>query len=275
MTRKLGLSFLTCLGVGPEDAVRAASAAGYDYVGLRMLPAAPGGLAYPLMGDATRIRDLRSLMADEGVEAFDMEIVRISSTFDVEPLRPFLDCSASLGARTVLVAGDDGDEARLTASYVALCRAAAEFGLTADLEFMPQSELRDLAAAMRVLRAADQPNQGVIVDSLHVSRARVSIEEIADVPPSWLHYAQICDGPATIPLTRDELNFAARHERLLPGEGAIDLSGIFAALPADLMVGVELPNDRQSAGLSPEAWAGRTRAASLSVLDGACVGRVA
>ena len=41
MNRKLSLSFLTCLGAEPEDAVRAAAAAGYDYIGFRLLAATP------------------------------------------------------------------------------------------------------------------------------------------------------------------------------------------------------------------------------------------
>lgn len=267
MTRELSLSFLTCLGVGPEEAVRVAADAGYQHVGLRMLPAAPGGIAFPLMDDPARASDLKALMADCSIGVFDVEMIRIAPDFDPEPYLPFLECSGSLGARAILIAGDDPDEARLTASFAALCEAAAPFGLSMDLEFMPQSELRDLAAALRVLKAADQPNQGVIVDALHVSRSHTPNELIATIPRQWLHYAQICDGPADIPMTREELNFAARHERFLPGDGAIDLAGIFAALPADLPVAVEIPNDRQTAGLSPVEWARRARQASLAILD--------
>ncbi|MCX8998170.1 sugar phosphate isomerase/epimerase [Rhizobiaceae bacterium BDR2-2] len=272
MTRKLSLSFLTCLGAPPEEAVRVAAETGYDYLGLRLLPAAPGGIAFPLMEEPARMRDLGRLLNDEGVDIFDVEMIRIGPHFDASAFLPFLDCAAHLGARVILVTGDDPDEARLTASFAALCDTAADFGLSADLEFMPQSRLPDLAAAMRVLNAADRPNQGVIVDALHVSRSRTPVEEIASIPRPWLHYAQICDGPADIPENVDELNFAARHARLVPGDGAIDLGAIFAALPADLPVAVEVPNDRLSAGLTPAEWAGRTRQASLSVLEAAIAG---
>lgn len=267
MTRDLSLSFLTCLGVGPEEAVRVAAATGYQHVGLRMLPAAPGGLAFPLMDDPARVADLRTLMADSGVGVFDVEMIRIAPDFEVESYLPFLECSGRLGARSILIAGDDPDESRLTASFAALCEAAAPFGLSMDLEFMPQSDLHDLAAALRVLKAANQPNQGVIVDALHVSRSHTPNELIATIPRQWLNYAQICDGPADIPTTREELNFAARHERFLPGDGVIDLAGVFAVLPADLPVAVEIPNDRQTAGLTPVEWASRAKQASLSILD--------
>ncbi|MBP2459274.1 MULTISPECIES: TIM barrel protein [unclassified Rhizobium] len=267
MKKTWSLSFLTGLGVAPEEAVRAAADAGYDYLGLRLMPAFPGGLAYPLMDDPARVKSLISLMGDSGVAVFDIEMIRISPDFDPEPLLPFLECAGQLGARAILVAGDDADEGRLTTSFVKLCEAARPFGLSMDLEFMPQSELRDLSAAIRVLSAADQPNQGVIIDTLHVSRARTTIEEITAVPRKWLNYAQICDAPAKIPETREELNYTARHARLLPGEGELDLAGMFAAMPADLPVAVEIPNDEQSAGLSAAEWAKRTLIASRRILE--------
>jgi sugar phosphate isomerase/epimerase len=257
MTRSYSLSFLTCLGAGPEQAIDAAAHAGYDFVGVRLLPAAPGGIAFPLMEEPARVKDLVQRMQDGGIGLFDVEMIRIGPDFDPFPYLPFLDCAARLGAKTILVAGDDPDEARLADSYARLCEAGAAFGLWLDLEFMPQSELRDLAAALRVLRHADQPNQGIIVDALHVSRSLTSHAELAAIPPHYLHYAQICDGPAEIPTTREALNFAARHERLMPGDGAIDLVGLFNALPAFLPIAVEVPNDKQSAGLTAYEWAKR------------------
>ncbi len=267
MRRALSLSFLSCLGAPPEEAARAAAGAGYDFVGFRMLPAAPGGLAFPLMDDPARLRSVKSLLGELGLGVFDVEMIRIAETFDAATCEPFLACSAELGARAILIAGDDTDEARLTAHFVQLCEVAAPYGLSMDLEFMPQSEVKDVRAARRILEAAGQPNQGIIVDALHVSRSRSTLPDIAALPPQWLHYAQICDGPAAIPDTREALNFAARHERLLPGEGALDLVSLFDALPAELPVAAEVPNDRLSDGLTPLEWAKRCRASTLATLE--------
>ena len=266
MSRRYSLSFLSCLGAAPEQAVETAAQAGYDSVGLRLLPAAPGGIAFPLMDEPHRVKALAQRMRDCGITLFDTEIIRISPGFDPEPYLPFLECSATLGARAVLVAVDDADENRLVESYTRLCDAGAGFNLWMDLEFMPQSDLYDLSAALRVLQKTNHPNQGLIVDALHVSRSHTPIEELATIPPHYLHYAQICDGPAEIPTTREALNFAARHERLMPGDGAIDLVGLFAALPQDLMISVEVPNDKQSAGLTPYEWARRCLEKTKDVL---------
>jgi sugar phosphate isomerase/epimerase len=257
MTRPFSLSFLTYHGAPPPDAVRIAAEAGYDFVGLRLLPAAPGGLAFRLMDESPALAETQAALRDTGMRVFDVEMIRVAPDFSVEPYLPFLEACASLGARGVLVAGDDEDESRLADNFAMLCDAMEPFGVSAELEFMPQSKVADATAACRLLRRADRPNAGIIVDTLHVSRSRTTIEALQAIPREWLHYAQICDGPAAIPTSLDALNFAARHARLLPGAGAIDLRGIFAALPDDLPVAVEIPNDEQSAGLSAVEWARR------------------
>ena len=95
--RQWSLSFLTCLGAGPEDSIRAAAASGYDFVGLRLAPATPGGVAWPLMDDPARVRDLRALLADCGIGVFDVEMIRLGPGFAPEPYLPLLECCAELG----------------------------------------------------------------------------------------------------------------------------------------------------------------------------------
>jgi sugar phosphate isomerase/epimerase len=269
MKRAYSLSFLTCLDAPPPIAIKAAADAGYDHVGLRLLPASPGGIAFSVMDDAALRRRTQDALADTDVSIFDVEIVRIGPDFSVETYKPFLEACALLGARAILVAGDDHNEHRLTAAFASFCQAAHGYGLSADLEFMPQSEVRDAAAALRILTAAAQPNAAIIVDALHVSRSRTPFADVAAIPRQWMNYAQICDGPAEIPADLDGLNFAARHERLLPGDGAIDLVGLFASLPAEIPISVEVPNDRQAPPLGLTEWAKRGLAASKALLAAA------
>jgi sugar phosphate isomerase/epimerase len=49
---------------------------------------------------------------------------------------------------------------------------------------------------------------------------------------------------------------------LLPGDGSIDLVGLFATLPADLPISVEVPNELQAPALGAVEWARRALAAS-------------
>lgn len=269
MSRAYSLSFLTCLDAPPPTAIRIAGEAGYDHVGLRLLPASPGGICFPLMDDPALLRETKDTAAATDVSVFDVEIVRIAPGFSLEPYRRFLETCAQLGARAILVAGDDADEPRMTAAFAAFCEAARPYGLSADLEFMPQSKVRDAAAALRILEAADQPNAGLIVDALHVSRSRASIADIANIPRHWINYAQICDGPAEIPTDIEALNYAARHERLLPGEGSVELAELFATLPSDCPISVEVPNDKQAPAHGAQEWARRALQASQAVLAAA------
>ncbi len=61
----------------------------------------------------------------------------------------------------------------------------------------------------------------------------------------------------------------ARHERLPPGEGGIDLAAMLMALPAEAPISIELPNDLRKAAMGVPAWARlaveRTRALLASL----------
>jgi sugar phosphate isomerase/epimerase len=269
------LAHLTALDLAAPDLVSLAAEAGYDFAGLRLLPASPGGLAYRLMDDPAMLRETLARLAATGIKVFDLEIIRIDAGFDPAAYLPFLEVGAKLGAKAMLIAGDDEDEARLASSFAALCEAAQPFGLSCDLEFMPWTKVPDAATALRVVKAADHPNGGILVDGIHFGRSHSSLADIAAIPRRWLHYAQICDAVAGTHFTVEELIHTARSERLLPGEGTIDLEGLFATLPGDLPVSVEMVSDSRSKALGHGAWASRALAASKAVIAKAAAQRAA
>ena len=255
MTRIYSLAQLTALPYDPPRLVQLAADTGAQGCGIRLLPSSPGGPAYPLMNDPAMTRETLARIEGTGVRVLDLEIIRIGEVFDAHAFLPFMEIGQRLGAQNILVAGDDGDHARLTANFAALCEAAAPYGLTCDLEFMPWTLVPHLAAARRIVDGADQPNGGVLVDALHFARSATTLEEVARIPKARLHYAQICDGLVPGPTTTEGLIFDARCARLLPGEGGIDLKGLFAQLPADLPVSIEIPHDVRAPAMGYEAWA--------------------
>jgi sugar phosphate isomerase/epimerase len=266
-SRALSLAHLTLLGLAPADLIDVAARAGYPFVGLRLLPAAPGGPAYPLMNDAVALRETLARMAASGVRVFDLEIVRLDERFDVARLLPLLEVGARLGARTVLVGADDTDAARRARSYAALCEAARGFGLAACIEFMPWTAVKNLRDATQLIEMAGRPaNAGLLVDALHFARSQSTLHEVAALPREWLHYAQICDAPAEIPASVDGLIHTARAQRQLPGEGGIDLVGLLRALPGDLPLSVEVPDPQRAAAVGPRAWAEQALQAARAVL---------
>lgn len=264
--RLFSLAWLTATPLTPPRALRLAADLGYGAVGLRALPAAPGGPFDPLIEDRALLAETRAAIRDTGVPVFDMEIVRLGADFAVEAVEPFLDVAAALGARAVLVAGDDPDRGRLTASFAAFAAAAAERGLTADLEFMPWTAVPDARTALAVVEASGAANGAVLVDALHVARSATSLDDVAALPRHRLSYAQMCDAPAAVPTTVEGLIHTARSERLLPGDGGIDLAGLIARLPDDLPISLELPNVAAKDALGIEEWAGRALAAARKIL---------
>jgi hypothetical protein len=128
MTAPLGLAALTVLDTPPLQHVDLAERHGFDTIGLRLLPAAPGTTAYPLHEDPAALDTLVRRLANSPIEVFDLEIIRIAEEFDVASYRPLLETGARLGARAVLVGGDDPDRGRLTDSYAQLAQLCAEYG---------------------------------------------------------------------------------------------------------------------------------------------------
>jgi sugar phosphate isomerase/epimerase len=266
MARTYSLAYLTTQGLAPPDAISLARATGYDAVGIRILPASPGGAFAGLIEDKQLSQETVRRIADTGVSVFDVEIVRIAADFDVANYAPFFDVCAVVGAKAILVAGDDPDEARLTRSFAAFCAAAAPYALTADLEFMPWTAVPDCKTALRIVTQADQANGGVLVDALHWARSGSTLADVAAIPGNRLHYGQICDAPAGTPKTVAELIHTARCARLLPGEGGIDLKALFAALPGELPISIEIPHDERIPLVGVAAWARHSLDAAKRVL---------
>jgi sugar phosphate isomerase/epimerase len=266
MSRLYSLSYMT-LETSPPKMIEFAAEAGYDLAGIRMMPAVPRGQAFPLMDDPAMLRETLMRIDDTGVKVLDVEIARFDGVSGVELWLPMLEASARVGARTIVVAGDDPDESRLTDTYGLLCDAAAPFGLTVNLEFTPWTALNNAAMTSRILAKAGRSNGEMLIDIIHVARSTTTPADITAIDPSRMSYFQICDAPTGIPTSREELLFTARQERLLPGEGGIDVAGIIRALPDELIVSVEIPSHSRLAAQGPSAWSRQTLETCRAYMD--------
>ena len=235
------LAHLTALSLSPPELVDAAAAAGYRYVGLRMTKVTAQEPHYPLAYDPALMRATKTHLAATGIEVLDIELARITSGDSPRDYLRFLEAGVELGARHVITQLPDSDFSRKTDRFAELCQLALPLGLTIDLEFPSWTETPNLTEATRVLRAADQPNAGLLIDLLHFARSGSSVDDLRELPPEWFHYAHVCDAPGEIPATTAGLIHTARFERLFPGEGEIDMLGILAALPAGIPFALEIP----------------------------------
>ena len=241
MKRPIGLAALTVLELAPPDMVSCAADAGYDTIGLRLLPATPTEVQHAMVGDTPLVRETARRLADTGLRVLDVEIFRLKPDTRVDDYRPALETAARLGAREALVAGNDPEETRLIERFAAFCDLAARFGIAANLEPMPWTDVRTFNDGARVVAAAGRDNAGVLIDPIHFDRGDGHIVDIAAVAPSRLRYMQLCDAPAERPTTVEGLLYQARAERLMPGEGGLDLTGLLRAVPYHIPISVEIP----------------------------------
>ena len=239
--RPLALGALTVLELSPDDIVSCAADAGYDYVGLRILPATPTEVTWPAIGDTPLTRSIARRLDDTGVRLLDIEIFRLLPETDVRAFVPALETGARLGATQALVAGNDPEPARLADRFAALCELGVPLGLAMNVEPMPWTEVKNVAHGLRLLAGADRPNAGLLVDPIHFDRGGDVPANIAAIPRERLRYMQLCDAPAERPRDNETLIFQARNERLMPGDGALDLKGILKAMPRDIPIALEVP----------------------------------
>jgi len=79
----------------------------------------------------------------------------------------------------------------------------------------------------------------------------------------------MCDAKAGLHFSTEELIHIARLERQLPGEGTIDLQGLFDTLPKDLPISVEIPDMKRSKAMGDKAWSKLALDATRKVLGDA------
>lgn len=238
--RRLGLAALTCIELAPPELVSTAAGAGYDCVGLRLIPVANQVL--PPFDE----RETERRLADTGVRVLDVEVFRLAPETRVLEFEPAIATAARLRASELLVHGADPDEARLAESFARLCDLAARYGLAANLEPMPWVDVSNVAKAKRILDGAARENSGLLVDAIHFFREENRFEGLHGVR---LNYMQLCDAPAERPSDMQEIIRQARSDRLFPGEGELDLRGLMRALPADLPISVETPYAKRMSAL--------------------------
>jgi sugar phosphate isomerase/epimerase len=244
---ELSLANLSVADAGPLELLDAAAAAGFDSVNMWLVP--PPALAVftvkcgattPVVGDARLMREINRRIAATGVRVFEASCGWMSPTFDLSAPARVLDTMAQIGTRRVSLVGWDGDRGRLVANLAALCADAAAYGIAVTLEFMPYSAVRTVADAAGVLAAVAAPNLDVLVDALHLARSGGTSADLLLLEPHQIGVLQLCDAPAIGPPT-ERLRDESVNRRRYPGEGELPLDDLLAAVPANIVIEIEIP----------------------------------
>lgn len=239
--RPLSLDHLTVIDASPRELVEAAAAGGFQHVGLRVVQPLGAPVVADVIGDAGMRRDLKAAMASTGVSVRLIESIWLLPETDPLALEPALATGAELGARFVLVAGNDPDRARLTDRLDRLAGLAQNHGLEIAFEFMPFTQVRSLDDAAQIKREIGRSNIRLLVDAMHVSRSGQDFHALAPFDASLVSYVHLCDARGPIPATSDGLRAEARQNRYDPGEGDLPLHAFLDAMPSNACLGLEVP----------------------------------
>jgi sugar phosphate isomerase/epimerase len=239
---QFSLAHLTALGCAPPEVACIAAAAGYDFVSYRIIfMGLPNEPNYALAENKQMLRETRQALAATGLRVLDIELARIADNIDVKSYVPALEAAAELGARHVISSIWTPRRDYAVESYAELCDLAKPLGLTVDLEFLTWTTVANLRQAAAICRAANRPNSGLLIDTLHFHRSRVGLDELSAIPLAWFHFAHVCDAAQAIPDTTEGLIHTAREDRLDPGQGGIDIAAIVSRLPR-VPYSLEIPN---------------------------------
>lgn len=253
------LAHLTLIGCSVPELIYIAARAGYDAVSPRLIPMKVAGEFPERPLDKAQIQATKTALASTGLKVLDIELARITDDCDPRHFEAALELGGELGARRVIMSAwtrSRNDRNYLIDVYSETCDLAAPYGLTVDLEFPSFSRLRTLDEVLDIVRAADRPNGGILVDTLYLHLSRVDLGELLHTPAELLHFLHISDCLPGIADTREGMIQLARDARLYPGEGCIDFKGIIERCPP-LDYSIELPNKSRLAELGYEEHARR------------------
>lgn len=237
--------------LGPADLILSAGSLMRVPVLDRLRPAREAGFkGLSLLGadfqqPGVTAADLRARAADEGLAITEVEGIALGLPGrEPGPAMPaslaellkgmtadiYLPLAEAVGASAVTVI-DMFDGAveidAAAAAFAAICDRARDFGLTVQLEYVVGGGIATYADACEIVRRADRANGGLMIDSWHLFRGGVTLDELARAPGDRVLGVQINDGPE--PSGADPLREMTQG-RLMPGDGVFDLVGMIRTL---------------------------------------------
>jgi 4-hydroxyphenylpyruvate dioxygenase len=208
-----------CMGGGLEGKLAAAAKAGFRAVEI-------------FENDLTffngKARDARQMAADLGLEIVALQPMRDFEAMP-EPIRARnferaarkFETMQELGVRLLCLCSNVSEEAiddpaRAAEDLAELADRARQQGLSIGYEALAWGRhVRDWTAACDIVRTADRPNLGIVLDSFHACVRANAIEPMSALPADRIALVQVADAPA---IQMDPLSLS-RHYRCYPGQG--------------------------------------------------------
>ncbi|WP_370313786.1 bifunctional sugar phosphate isomerase/epimerase/4-hydroxyphenylpyruvate dioxygenase family protein [Sagittula sp.] len=137
---------------------------------------------------------------------------------------------------------------RAADDFAELGAIAADRGVRVGYEALAWGRhVNDHRDAWEVVRRADHPNIGLILDSFHTLSRKIDPETIRRIPGDKIFFVQLADAP----LIDMDLLYWSRHFRNMPGEGDLPVADFMRAVAAtgyNDWISLEIFNDQFRGG---------------------------
>jgi len=237
---------LVLLNGEPEEKLRAARAAGFDQVEIWRddVQASTPQLAKQLQLGFTNVQVLRDFT---GAPDRDRQQKR-------EELRQFIQIAQTIGCDTIQAPASTRDDcvaARIDEDLRWMASEAARYNMRIMYEPMAWCSVDNtLPLAWERLQRLDQQNIGLVVDLFHICALGGDASQLDGIPADRIYEVQLCDMADMPPQDKQPLSEYARHQRLLPGDGIIEVERFVDKLKSagySGPVGIEVFNDKLKA----------------------------
>ncbi|TBU90929.1 sugar phosphate isomerase/epimerase family protein [Phytopseudomonas dryadis] len=175
---------------------------------------------------------VRNIFKDNGIKHLEVEflidwhLTCERRTASDKTCMELLEAAGELGARNVKVAGGLFDEEApdieaMREHFAVLCDKARPFGVNVVVEFLPFSSINTIDRALALTQDV-RPNGGILIDTWHVARGGMGVDEIRKIPAHLIKSIELNDASREIVGT---LFNDSTHYRKLCGEGELDVTG--------------------------------------------------
>lgn len=205
----------------PEEMVSASAAAGWKACGIWF-----DGATWT---NATT-KEVKQRVDDTGIFPLDIEPIIPADGAD-DHAEKLIEAAAIIGAKNILFTSRLKDQGATTQRYAQCCELAHPHGIRVVCEFLPIFPLNTLPMAAQIVNDANQPNGGILIDNLHLSRSGATPTDVALLDTSLFPYIQIADAPAARPDAFEALLDEAINGRLCPGEGGLPIDELLSIVP--------------------------------------------
>ena len=254
----------TALALGQIGLLRTAVDLQMDYVSLRLMPGMEGDPTPDLSKAPSVRREVKAMLADIRPTLLDVEVIRVTTEFTTDSIRRLLDIAHELGARRVVVSGNDPIRSRLEQNLALSANLAADRNISLAIEHASYMSLRTISDVLDLIQELALNDATVLTDPLQLARVEGTAADIVAVDRKYFAYADFCDAPLAHPGLDAVMN-EARANRLDPGEGGLPLAAFVAALPPGTPLRLEVPRQGNPAGLVERV--GRTVASARAFLS--------